>query len=376
MLARWYPNREDPQLGVFIRKHAEAIATGHDIGVLYVHSQEDMHEPYEIVESVSNGVREIVVYYKKDRSILAKPVNFFRWRRASKLGIDVLKKHFTPDVLHAYILGRSAWMTKRLSKRLRIPYVYSEQWSGFMTHAFDRWPAWKKMLAHGIVKDAATMSVVSSVLARSMKSTGMLKDNFVVIPNAIESYPVNNAKKNDGPIAVLIVADLVDEIKNISGVLNMLPEMRGEKKFVIHIVGGGKDEMKLKSLAIERGLMNDIVFFEGRKKNEEVYEALRRCDFLLVNSRHETFSLICAEALSCGKPVLATRCGGPEEFITEDNGILIRPDSEEELKEGFRWMLAHFKDFDSNKISSYAEERFSKERIGQAFRQLYESVKN
>lgn len=45
------------------------------------------------------------------------------------------------------------------------------------------------------------------------------------------------------------------------------------------------------------------------------------CDFFVLNSNFETFSVVTAEALAYGKPVIATRCGGPEEFVNKIMGI-------------------------------------------------------
>ena len=48
-------------------------------------------------------------------------------------------------------------------------------------------------------------------------------------------------------------------------------------------------------------------------------------------SRSETFGVAYIEALSCGVPVIATRCGGPEGFVHTGNGILVPVDDEEAL---------------------------------------------
>lgn len=56
-------------------------------------------------------------------------------------------------------------------------------------------------------------------------------------------------------------------------------------------------------------------------------------DVLLVPSMvRESFSLVCREALVAGVPVIASRCGGPEEIIRhEENGLLFEPGDAEGL---------------------------------------------
>ena len=154
----------------------------------------------------------------------------------------------------------------------------------------------------------------------------------------------------------------------------MIHKLEDDLKFTLRIVGSGPDENKLKKLAESFHLLDRKIFFEGLKDNAEVYDYLHRCDFLIMNSRFETFSLICAEAMSCGKPVLATRCGGPNEFVNATTGVLIEPDNDEELKMEFLKMLAHFRNFDSGQIKNYSIELFSMDKVGAAFQKVYTSI--
>lgn len=377
MIAKWYPNREDTQFGVFIQKHARAISLYSNIGVLYIHPIINLSNDFEIDEREYNDLKEVLIYFKKNTSVFGKIINSIRYLTALNKGINILNNKISnPDILHAYILTRTGIVAWYLSSRKKIPFIISEQWSGYVTGKFLKSSFIKKMITRFIARKASAITSVSSYLLIGMKTCGLINSTSRIIPNVIENTDVNTIPVNRNQINVLMVADLVDEIKNISGVIRMISQTDHASPFILRIIGGGPDEDKLKKLASDLNLLDRIIFFEGQKNNSEVYTYLRNCDFLILNSRYETFSLICAEAMSCGKPVLATACGGPNEFVIKETGLLIKPDNGEELKENFEFMLKHFHEYDALWISNYAKSMFSMEKVGKAFQILYSSIKS
>ncbi len=67
----------------------------------------------------------------------------------------------------------------------------------------------------------------------------------------------------------------------------------------------------------------------------DVAAAMRRASFVLVSStRRETFCSVAAEALACGTPLIITRCGGPEEFVTPEDGVMVAADDPEAFAAG------------------------------------------
>jgi glycosyltransferase involved in cell wall biosynthesis len=95
-----------------------------------------------------------------------------------------------------------------------------------------------------------------------------------------------------------------------------------------------------------------------------------------MNSRFETFSLICAEALRCGKPVVATRCGGPEEFIHDGNGLLVDTEDEPGLLTALKQMCSTYLNYDPEKLKREAQHRFGSDSAATGFDQWYrESIK-
>ena len=67
---------------------------------------------------------------------------------------------------------------------------------------------------------------------------------------------------------------------------------------------------------------------------------MRESHLFVLASLTETFSAATAEALASGLPVLATRCGGPEEYLTPELGRLVAADDVEALHAGLVEMLA------------------------------------
>ena len=127
-------------------------------------------------------------------------------------------------------------------------------------------------------------------------------------------------------------------------------------------------------MAKQLGVLDKYIFFHGRKTNDFVLAFLPTIDFLIVNSNYETFSVVTAEALACGKPVVATRCGGPEIFITTENGLLISPNKKEELKNAVCDMMKNYDKYDSETLAKNIRQTYSKSKIGKDLLKMYETI--
>jgi len=386
-ITKWFMNRNDPQVGVFIRKHASAAALYCDVALLCVLSDPNQKKSIEFEDAEEYGVKCTVAYFKKfssSFSLLNKAVNFYRYLIASRAALKRLRKTFGEhDITHAYIMLRPAIVAYWLKLFKGKPYVASEQWSGYATGRFGERNFTEKFLSRWIFKKAAAGTAVSQFLKSKMIENGMNNRRFEITNNIIEPFPKTSSPLlHDDKIKMLCVADLKDDIKHISGVIRAVSDVavNGQLSTVngqlleLHIIGHGADEAMLKKLASDLNLFDRVVFFHGVKKNEEVFQYLYDCDFLVMNSRFETFSLICAESIACGKPVIATRCGGPQEFITPYNGILINPDSPEELKNAIIKMMNDYKTYNSEQMKATMLTKFSTERIGQSFFSIYKTI--
>ncbi|MFQ5454958.1 MAG: glycosyltransferase family 4 protein [Nitrospirota bacterium] len=100
-----------------------------------------------------------------------------------------------------------------------------------------------------------------------------------------------------------------------------------DTKFVF--AGDGEMRWRLEEIAWRMGIHHTTRFL-GCVSEGELIALNKACDVVCVPSRNEPFGIVILEAWSAGKPVIATKNGGPEEFVWHDvNGLKIyaSPDS-------------------------------------------------
>ncbi len=69
--------------------------------------------------------------------------------------------------------------------------------------------------------------------------------------------------------------------------------------------------------------MQEVVMVDGFSADVEL--DIKNSDIILNFSHSESFSHTCVEASAFGRPIIATRCGGPEEIIDEGaTGFLVK----------------------------------------------------
>ncbi|MEZ5916111.1 MAG: glycosyltransferase family 4 protein [Parvularculaceae bacterium] len=92
------------------------------------------------------------------------------------------------------------------------------------------------------------------------------------------------------------------------------------------IIGDGPERARLEKHAIATPAF-DRIFFEGFRPQSEIRNTLSRARALVLPSLRECGGAVVLEAFACGAPAIATRWGGPEDYITDDTGVLVAPDS-------------------------------------------------
>jgi|GEM_PF-2868072 len=97
---------------------------------------------------------------------------------------------------------------------------------------------------------------------------------------------------------------------------------RRKQQFSLVIVGDGHDRLRIEQLLQSQGLRDEAVLV-GEQKNP--FPWIAAADALLLTSRYEAFSLVLAEAMVCGTPVVSVDCpaGPPEVLGKGEYGLLV-----------------------------------------------------
>ncbi len=143
------------------------------------------------------------------------------------------------------------------------------------------------------------------------------------------------------------------------------------------IVGTGEYQTVLKEKIHAAGLDNDVII-SGFIDNKETVKYYNAADlYLMPTLRVEGLPFVLLEAMSCGKPVVASRIGGNTSVISDgENGLLIEPGDVEQLTQKIQVIIEN--DKLAERLSSSARKtilgRFSADQMIDATVDLMEKV--
>lgn len=373
VLPKWWPNAKDPQLGDFIRKQVQSVNELAKVTVLLV---EGASASAALEAGEVDGLFVIRSTYVANEHTLGpvrKAINLVRYWRAAKRGWSlVLGERGLPALVHMHILVRPALLARWIKRKHGVPYILSEQSSEYLDGTYASKGPFFHWFNRRVFGGAAAVTAVSAWLGEGLKTLGLC-ERYVVVPNVIPG--LDRPLPARGPAGhFLVVADLVDRTKNVSGVIRALARVSKHGAPVqLTIIGDGPDRAMLEELARSEGVAS-ITSFLGRLPNSAVLDHVAKAGSVIINSNVETFSVVTGEGLAQGKTVIATRCGGPQAFINPQNGLLIEIGDTMGLAAAMEQIRTAHSNYDPERIRADLATRFSPGAVGQAFVDLYRST--
>jgi teichuronic acid biosynthesis glycosyltransferase TuaC len=387
MLSRSYPSHVFPNLGLWVERPTVVLNQHRDVEV-HVVSPQPYFPPLPEIGAVGQYARFRRIPRRERRNGLdvTRPRYFagpgrstYRIEsRAYEIGIrkavDRLRDEFPFDVIHAHFIYPEGAVAHRLSRRYSVPFVVSEHapWTRL-------WFGAKAVRAESLAAGRAAGSImaVSNYVRRSI--TAWLGDTVPVsvVPTGMDSElfaPPDPPCYVEDQILFVGWPNFNKGVDVLLRAMQLVAQRREHARLLI--VGGGYYrstrlmERQIRGLA-ESLKLESSVTFTGPLLHDEVARLMSESAVLVLPSRSEASGTVLTEALACGTPVVATRSGGPEDYVTPEVGLLVPVDDPVALADALVVVLRERSRFDRGQLRRYALERFAWPRIVDGWLEAY-----
>lgn len=238
--------------------------------------------------------------------------------------------------------------------------------------------SWKKMerAFRGFGKNLAIVSVSPWLKERAMRSPFFSDQEHFVVMNGLDT-DVFYRRKTDAlrqryqlgdetKIILFATTSLTDGSNDLKGgryVIELAKELDHED--IVIMVAGRYDT----SLDLPKNMI-----MLGRVENQNTLaQYYSMANVTILTSKRETFSMVTAESLCCGTPVVGFEAGGPETIALSEFSEFVLQGDMAALKTAVLKMLKQ--QFDRDRLEKKAKEQYSSDRMAENYIKIYEQLK-
>lgn len=285
-----------------------------------------------------------------------------------KIYHEVIRRYSAPDIVHAHftLYGNIASVLK---DKFCLPFVLTEHNSSINEPIIS-----KNLLKLGksTYSKADSLICVSSILAEKIDKNWRIKPLVVhnIVDTSIFNFP--NTKTEIGEFVFLSIGNLLHR-KGFDVLIEAFAKANFKKNIYLQIIGIGETYEKLQQLISVFGQKEQVSLL-GFRNRKEIAKLMQSSDAFVLASRAETFGVVYIEAMSAGLPVIATTCGGPEDFVDESNGILVPVNDVEALTDALIKIYKTANNYDRSNISRLTQQKFSPKTIASQLTDVYIDV--
>lgn len=366
IITSWYPNKKSAYSGIFIQEQAKVLSRDYSIIVVAIKVDYNRFSPcikYEVKKQNNGSLEEIRLTVLKSFPVY----NQFNFFAAVQRFLTKEFKDTKIDLIHSHVsypAGVAAYFFSRVQK---IPFILTEHYGGF-TGLFRTW--FHKKLALLALRNANLVTTVSRASKEIMSR--YIDNEITVIPNMIDVSKFSIKKTKSDVINAGFMGGLNTDVKGLDILLQAAAKMKNYN-IMFHIAGGGELLEFYKQMAADLKIAERCIFY-GALKPEETPAFYNKLNFFILPSRRESFGVVLLEALASGLPIVASKCGGPEEIVTNDVGILVEKDNPVAMAAGLLKMIKEINNYSPDLLRREAEQRFGAERLRKEIEVIYEEA--
>ncbi len=318
-----------------------------------------------IEKNINYDVYRFALSSKKIKSYL-KPIFYIFWfLKGYKIG----KTFKNIDTIHAHGTILSGTLSYLLSKKLKVPFIITEH-QGPFTMTSENF--WKRHWTKFIMQKANAVLTVSNHLKQEIVDTNIHPKQINVTYNPVDT-DLFQLRKNQLNKTILFVGRL-DNFKGAFRCLqafDLIQQNYSDWKFTI--VGEGEDYQAISSYLNDHPHLVTKLKLTGQISKAQIAQEMQVSDFLVFPSKHESFGLVVAEALSCGVPVIVGNTTAPKEFVNDKNGILVDYNNIPQLAKAMEQMIHNHSIYKASEIRDEMITKFGFENFEKKLVNIYQS---
>lgn len=372
-ISSWFPTKDKPTFGNFVKIHAQTIALLHQVNIIYVCKSEQFDSKYHTEAEHFDQLNIYTTYFRPIKTGLKVLDVVFNSIRHFKTYLKQVKPFSEQaDLVHANVVFPIGLIALSLKWKYHLKYVITEHWTIYLPENRRLLNGFKGLIFKLIIKNASKIIPVSAALKQMMLECDM-QGQYALVSNTINTSLFNYQQKSKTDVfKFLHISTLVDEHKNGTGLLRAYKRLLDTgKAYHLTIISDG-DIKPIENYAKSLGIEPKHLKFEGKQDPSGIAEYLKISDACVQFSNYETFGIVAAEALCCGTPVISTRVGFLTEFLEEKVGLFVGIGNENELSQAM--LNIQNIDFDHKGNSALFSKRYNPKRIAHDYSKIYSDV--
>ena len=377
VLSTVFPTRRNPTAGIFVKEELEALSGFVDVRLLA-----PLPNQHWISALGSTPVHTLYPVFRP--FTLAFPRFFLQHCYPASLAFTLRlrgSRFFRGcDVIHAHNAFPEGVAAVRAFGHDR-PVVVTVHGSDINHFAMK--PSLKPDIVTAL-NASAHIICVSGSLAVTLRSIGVTTET-TVIPNGINTTMLHPGDKAEATHLLgldpsrkrILFAGNFVPVKGVEYLIKAMPTVLAEYPGCELVLLGASSVTAGRQVyagAISEEGIGKTVRIVERVPHDHLPSWIHASDLLALPSLNEGFGLVAAEALACGRPVVATLSGGPEDIVEEGTGVLVPPRDPEALARGMVRVLNGEGIDGPEELAMSARRRFSYERVAERITEVYTAV--
>lgn len=282
-----------------------------------------------------------------------------------------------PDLIHAHCAYPDGLAAVHYGERLGAPAVITVHGHDIRDLGGSTSP-WRKLVVEALDRAALVIANGPDLYER-MRELGISTHKMEIIPNGVDCEVFDSDfRRRPGERGWhLLYVGRFTEQKGVGVLLQAMAILRQKRDDVrLTLIGGGEKTGRAAVFYRQTealGLRDCVEFFDELPWSQ-IPRYMNAADVFVLPSFYESFGLVLVEAMACGLPLVATRCGGPNNLVEQGTGLLVEVDDAEDLARGVEEVLKTYAHYDRRAIRRRAREKYDYRQVAARIYGVYKTV--